>query len=194
MKVCPNCGAQARDDQKFCESCGHSFLNDTVAHESLFPEQNGPGQSIFETQSEPQQSIPETEPVQAADAAQPQQSIPEAEPAQPSYGVPPQQNPFMAQPEPQPPVYAPTYGPGAPMMMPQDNSRDVGFGDWMLTLLLTCIPIVGFIMLIIWAVGDGDTPISKRNWARAQLIWLVIFTVIGFVFAGALFTLIWALI
>lgn len=27
MKYCPNCGAEAKDEAKFCEYCGHKFEN-----------------------------------------------------------------------------------------------------------------------------------------------------------------------
>ena len=44
-------------------------------------------------------------------------------------------------------------------------------GDWFLTYFLLSIPIVGFIMLLIWAYGDEskNNP-TFRNWARFQLI------------------------
>jgi hypothetical protein len=41
--------------------------------------------------------------------------------------------------------------------------------DWLISIFLTCIPVVGFIMLIIWAVSE-TTNENKRNWARAFLI------------------------
>lgn len=65
----------------------------------------------------------------------------------------------------------------------------VSTGDWFVTLLLACIPLVGFIMLFVWAFGGGANP-SKRNWARASLIWMLIgivpLVILGVVvFAGA---------
>lgn len=49
--------------------------------------------------------------------------------------------------------------------------------DWIITTILVAIPIVGFIMLFIWAFGDGANP-NKANWAKASLLLMVIF--IGF--------------
>ena len=49
---------------------------------------------------------------------------------------------------------------------------DVSIGDWILTLFLVGIPIVGFILLLVWAFG-GSTNASKQKWARAVLIWAV---------------------
>lgn len=60
----------------------------------------------------------------------------------------------------------------------------VSIGDWLLTLFLVGIPIVGFILLLVWAFG-GSTNSSKQNWARAALIWAVIAIVLAVVFGGA---------
>lgn len=57
-------------------------------------------------------------------------------------------------------------------------------GDWMVTFLLMSIPLVGFIMLIVWA-SDGNNRIRK-NFAAAALIWMLIVTV--------LFVLLWGVI
>lgn len=45
--------------------------------------------------------------------------------------------------------------------------------DWVITYLITAIPLVGFIMLFVWAFGS-DTNHNKANWAKAALIWMVI--------------------
>ena len=61
--------------------------------------------------------------------------------------------------------------------------------DWLITLLIAAIPIVGFIMLFIWGFGD-NTNINKANWAKATLLWFAILAVLYFLmFAvfGALF-------
>jgi hypothetical protein len=52
----------------------------------------------------------------------------------------------------------------------QENAEVVKTGDWMLTYLITAIPIVGLVMLFVWAFGSG-TNINKANWAKASLIW-----------------------
>jgi hypothetical protein len=49
----------------------------------------------------------------------------------------------------------------------------VTFGNWMLTLFLTFIPVVNIIMLLVWAFSSA-TPASKSNWARAILVWMLI--------------------
>lgn len=57
----------------------------------------------------------------------------------------------------------------------------MSIGQWIGTFLLTAIPLVGFILIILWAVGDGTNP-NKKNWARASLILMAIFLVLGILF------------
>ncbi len=54
-----------------------------------------------------------------------------------------------------------------------NNYRPVSTGDWVVTFLLLCIPIVNIILLFVWAFGS-NTPISKANFAKASLIWMLI--------------------
>ena len=63
--------------------------------------------------------------------------------------------------------------------------KQMSVGDWMVTYLLTCIPLVGFIMVFVWAFSS-DTQPSKKTWAQATLIWLVIITVL-YLIMGAVF-------
>ena len=50
---------------------------------------------------------------------------------------------------------------------------DDSVGSWMLTLLVVGIPVVGFIYLLVLALGSGGSP-AKRNYARAMFIWQII--------------------
>ena len=69
----------------------------------------------------------------------------------------------------------------------------MSIGDWMITILLTFIPLVGFIMLIVWAAGGSPTKPSRKNWAIAQLIWAAILIGITILFSviigGSIFAL-----
>lgn len=58
--------------------------------------------------------------------------------------------------------------------METTHSGNISVGQWMLTLLLTFIPLVNLIMLLVWAFSAGTHPI-KANWAKAMLLWFVIF-------------------
>jgi hypothetical protein len=50
------------------------------------------------------------------------------------------------------------------------QAKVMSFGDWMITILITAIPIVNIIMIIVWAVSSTDNP-NRVNWARATLAW-----------------------
>jgi len=53
--------------------------------------------------------------------------------------------------------------------------------DWLITLLISAIPLVNIVMLIIWAFGDS-TNINKANWSKATLILIGIMIALYFVF------------
>ena len=59
--------------------------------------------------------------------------------------------------------------------------KPMTIGDWIVTLIITYIPLVGFIMLFVWAFGDGSHP-SKKTWAQATLIIFAIMIVLAIVF------------
>lgn len=51
--------------------------------------------------------------------------------------------------------------------------------DWMLTILLVSIPIVGIVLMIIWACGVGNT--TRVNFCRALLMWVGILILISII-------------
>ena len=63
-------------------------------------------------------------------------------------------------------------------------------GSWMLTMLLVGIPLFGLIYLLMLAFGSGHSA-SKRNWAKASLIWMVIGVVLGILLSAVLGALGW---
>ena len=73
-------------------------------------------------------------------------------------------------------------------MEDQTSNEVVKVGEWMLTYLLAVIPIVGLVMLFVWAFGGNANP-SKANWAKASLLWgaivLVLYIVIIIAFGAA---------
>lgn len=59
--------------------------------------------------------------------------------------------------------------------------------DWLLVMVLMCIPLVNLVMPFVWAFGGGNIPESKRNWAKAMLLWaliIIVLYVLLFVFVG----------
>ena len=63
------------------------------------------------------------------------------------------------------------------------NYTPMTIGDWIITFIITYIPFVGFIMLFVWAFGDGTHP-SKKTWAQALLIFVAISIILAIVFFG----------
>ena len=53
--------------------------------------------------------------------------------------------------------------------------------EWALTIFLTSIPLIGFILLLVWAF-DSNTNIHKSNWAKGSLIIMVIGIVLALCF------------
>ena len=77
-------------------------------------------------------------------------------------------------------------------MAQQDNtSETVSVKDWLITMLILCIPCVGFIMIFVWAFS-GSTAKSKANYFKASLLMsaivlalYIILTVILVVFSAS---------
>ena len=61
------------------------------------------------------------------------------------------------------------------------NTADMSVGAWVGTLILTAIPLVGFICLIVWAVSSSPEKRSRKNWAIAQFIIMLITIVLTIV-------------
>ena len=46
-------------------------------------------------------------------------------------------------------------------------------GDWIITMIVLCIPCVNIIMLFVWAFGSAINP-SKKTFCQAMLIFYAI--------------------
>ncbi|HET7221880.1 MAG TPA: hypothetical protein VFI81_01630 [Rhodanobacteraceae bacterium] len=70
------------------------------------------------------------------------------------------------------------------------ESSPVSLGDWVLTLIILCIPLVNIVMLFVWGFSAGTHP-SKQNFCRAQLIifaaLFVLWLLFVFTFGAAMF-------
>lgn len=62
----------------------------------------------------------------------------------------------------------------------------IRFGEWFLTIFIVAIPIVGQVMLFVWAFGSGTNP-TKANWAKASLVWVAIALLLYFLVFAAIF-------
>ena len=76
-------------------------------------------------------------------------------------------------------------------METQTQAQVLTVKDWIITILITAIPLVGFIMLFVWAFGSNENP-NKSNWAKASLIWVAIVMVLRFFLWGTIAALFFA--
>ena len=74
-------------------------------------------------------------------------------------------------------------------ILPGSNYKPMTIGDWLITFLIQAIPLIGFIMLFVWAFGDGTHP-SKKTWAQALLIFALIMFVLVIIFIILFFSMI----
>ena len=83
--------------------------------------------------------------------------------------------------------------PQAPYGVPQtpQKSSDVGLGEWMWTLLVAAIPLVGFVMMFVFAFASEKK--SKRTFFQAALIWTAIGLVLGIVMMVGMFSMMFSL-
>jgi hypothetical protein len=70
-------------------------------------------------------------------------------------------------------------------METQTQAQVLSVKDWIITILIAAIPLVGFIMLFVWAFGSNENP-NKSNWAKAALIWTAIGMVLMFFLWGTI--------
>lgn len=64
-----------------------------------------------------------------------------------------------------------------------DLEDPVRMGEWVLSIFLASVPVINLICLLVWAFGPNNKP-SKKTWARAKLVWLLVITVLFFIVAA----------
>ena len=62
------------------------------------------------------------------------------------------------------------------------NAAPMSVVEYILTLIVSLIPVVGLIMLLVWAFGSSTNQ-NKKNFSRAVLIILIIGAAIGIFFS-----------
>lgn len=87
---------------------------------------------------------------------------------QPSYRQAPYGQPTGYQ---QPQATPPYVAQSVQVVQPAQNQMTLG--NWLVTMLVLSIPLVGFIMLLVWAFGGSDQP-SRKTYCQATLLWGVI--------------------
>ena len=69
------------------------------------------------------------------------------------------------------------------------EERPLSVGEFLLMLFLSGIPVVGFILLLVWAFG-GAVNQNRKNFARATLILSIIGFVLAIAFSSVLMTIV----
>jgi uncharacterized membrane protein len=71
-------------------------------------------------------------------------------------------------------------------MSGKDESNYVSIGSWMWMMFVTIIPVIGWIMILVWAfTGENE---SRKNYYRAILAWILVFVllIVGLIVFGGL--------
>ena len=69
-----------------------------------------------------------------------------------------------------------------------EQNEVISLGNWIITLIVLAIPLVGLIMTCVWGFS-GNTPKSKANYCKAVLIFYIIGIVLACIFYGSIIAL-----
>lgn len=62
-----------------------------------------------------------------------------------------------------------------------EQQRTMSPKEWALNIFLAALPLVGLILLLVWAFGDTGN-LQRSNWAKGRLIIVLIGLVLIFLF------------
>lgn len=189
MKKCITCGQEIKDDALFCPYCGTrnqgdeqgaATAQDTVQDTSVNDNQAENSSDDTVTTDEAAQNIAndpfaynrmnlrQAQQVPPMQQYQLQQQVPPMQQYQPQQQVPPMQQ-----------MYQPQYG-TANTAWQDTNDQPLSVGGWIATMIVLMIPVVNFIMLLVWAFGSGNK--SRKNYCLASLIIAVVMIALIMVF------------
>lgn len=166
MKICPNCGANNHDYATFCPQCG------TPLQPGPAP---APASSDRQTQGRSAPPVPEAPGQKAVNKAYGIGS------AAPAYQAPPQAAPTANS------AYLPPQPPGADFSArPVTDAKDlpaqfkpIGAWGYVGYDILFALPLIGFILIIVFAVSGAK--VNRQKYARAQLCKLLLIVIITLV-------------
>jgi len=80
------------------------------------------------------------------------------------------------------------FSPSTPsnFMSDKNDSNYVSVGSWMRMMFIIAIPIIGWIMILVWAFSGQNE--SRKNYYRAILAWILVFValIVGLILVGGL--------
>lgn len=150
---CEKCGNPNPAGSKFCQKCGNPFS------------------TVSSAPVPPRPAAPKPIPV----APTPVAPVPIAPVIQPQYTPQPQPQPVQYNTTPQQPNYQ-QYA-NRPQNRVVDQSP-LSVGEYILMMFLMSLPLIGFILMLVWSFGSDVNP-NKKNYSRAILIIFVIVTVLS---------------
>jgi hypothetical protein len=70
--------------------------------------------------------------------------------------------------------------------MSKNDGNYVSVGSWMWMMFVTAIPVIGVIMVFVWAFTGGNE--SRKNYYRAILAWVLVLAllIVGLIVFGGL--------
>lgn len=107
---------------------------------------------------------------------------PSVEPMQSTPVPPPMGNTYQSPNAAQMPSYPQSYN----NTSTPERTENMTVGQWVLTVFLSSLGIIGVILLFVWAFGD--TPQPKKNYARGMLIWSAILLGLSILYCIAVFS------
>lgn len=175
---CENCGNQLPDGAKFCVNCGAKIeaaeTTDAAIEESAVAADVAEVEAADAAEAGAAAGEPVPVPDQQPEPAfEPQvgqaQASPGPRPVQPAPQMA-QPAPQMAQPAPKPQDKPPVMRPDMPAsVMKPEKVNPLPVWKFIGILILQGIPVVGLIMILVWAFG-GSFNKNTRNYARAVFI------------------------
>lgn len=177
MKKCITCGQEIKDDALFCPYCGTrnqgdeqgaAIAQDTVQDTSVNDNQAENSSDDTVTTDEAAQNIANDPFAYNRMNLGKAQQVPPMQQYQPQHQVPPMQQ-----------MYQPQYG-TANTAWQDTNDQPLSVGGWIATMIVLMIPVVNFIMLLVWAFGSGNK--SRKNYCLASLIIAVVMIALIMVF------------
>jgi len=66
-----------------------------------------------------------------------------------------------------------------------EDSAPLSIGNYLVMMLVGAIPVVGLIMMLVWAFS-GSANTNRKNYARAVLIMMLVVLVLSIIFGASL--------
>lgn len=61
-----------------------------------------------------------------------------------------------------------------------ENTKVMTMKDWLICMLVMCVPLVNIVMMFVWAFDNGNE--NRKNFFKA----MIVFAIIGFVLSASL--------